>query len=160
MGNVIAEKLAIDGLNVTIVTSANLLSPFSEMTMESTKIYRRMVELNIEIVTGATLSKINKDSVTISSVIVDHSRQVDCDSVILVTARETVSDVYDQIIARQPEWEDAGITSVQRIGDCLAPGTIAAAVYSGHRYARELESDIAIDAVPFKRPLIDLFNNG
>jgi dimethylamine/trimethylamine dehydrogenase len=33
----------------------------------------------------------------------------------------------------------ARIVSVTSIGDCLAPGTIAAAVYAGHRYAREFE---------------------
>ena len=27
-----------------------------------------------------------------------------------------------------------------RIGDCLAPGLIAQAVYGGHRYARELDA--------------------
>ena len=32
-----------------------------------------------------------------------------------------------------------GIRRVVRIGDCLAPGTIAAAVYGGHRFARRLD---------------------
>jgi dimethylamine/trimethylamine dehydrogenase len=46
--------------------------------------------------------------------------------------------------------------SVQRIGDCEAPAIIAAAVYSGHRYARELdmsESDRA--QVPHDRVFDD-----
>ncbi len=30
--------------------------------------------------------------------------------------------------------------SVRRIGDCEAPAIIAAAVYAGHRYARELDT--------------------
>jgi len=30
---------------------------------------------------------------------------------------------------------------VQRIGDCEAPAIIAAAVHSGHRYARELDTE-------------------
>jgi dimethylamine/trimethylamine dehydrogenase len=42
--------------------------------------------------------------------------------------------------------------SLTRIGDCHAPGTIAAAVYAGHRYAREL-GQAASDAVPFRREL-------
>jgi dimethylamine/trimethylamine dehydrogenase len=42
--------------------------------------------------------------------------------------------------------------SLLRIGDCLGPGTIAAAVYSGHRYARELGEPEA-DGVPFRREL-------
>ena len=32
----------------------------------------------------------------------------------------------------------AAIRRVTRIGDALAPGTIAAATWSGHRFAREL----------------------
>ena len=43
----------------------------------------------------------------------------------------------------------AGIRSVTRIGDCLNPGIIAAAVHSGHRYARELDAPPAGD-LPFR----------
>jgi dimethylamine/trimethylamine dehydrogenase len=32
---------------------------------------------------------------------------------------------------------------VTRIGDALAPGAIVHAVYSGHRFARELDADPA-----------------
>jgi len=39
---------------------------------------------------------------------------------------------------------------IERIGDCLAPGTIATAVYSGHRYAREMDADVPV-GVPFLR---------
>ena len=39
-------------------------------------------------------------------------------------------------------WHSPGsIRSVTRIGDALAPGAIVHAVYSGHRYARELDTD-------------------
>jgi dimethylamine/trimethylamine dehydrogenase len=41
----------------------------------------------------------------------------------------------------------AGVT---RIGDCLAPGTIAHAVYAGHRFARELDDSAAAEA-PLRR---------
>jgi len=41
------------------------------------------------------------------------------------------------------------IQSVTCIGDCEAPGIIAGAVFSGHRYARELEQPVDPDR-PFK----------
>ena len=44
----------------------------------------------------------------------------------------------------------AGIKSLPRIGDCHGPATIAAAVYEGHRYARELDVESDPDGVPFK----------
>ena len=50
---------------------------------------------------------------------------------------------------------DAARISVTAIGDCLAPGTIAAAVYAGHRHAREFDRS-ADDDVPFLREMPDL----
>jgi dimethylamine/trimethylamine dehydrogenase len=49
----------------------------------------------------------------------------------------------------------AGHIDIHRIGDCAAPGTIAAAVYSGHQYARELDTGTPAD-VRFRRerPLV------
>jgi dimethylamine/trimethylamine dehydrogenase len=47
---------------------------------------------------------------------------------------------------------DVGVNSVVRIGDCLAPSTIAAAVYGGHQYAREIHAAPSGD-VPFKREM-------
>jgi len=38
---------------------------------------------------------------------------------------------------------------VTRIGDALAPGALVHAIYSGHRYARELDADPA--AVRYRR---------
>ena len=37
--------------------------------------------------------------------------------------------------------------TLHKIGDCNAPAIIAAAVYAGHRYARELGADTGSDDV-------------
>ena len=42
------------------------------------------------------------------------------------------------------------------VGDCYGPATIAAAVYEGHRYARDLDATIDPDGVPFKTVKHDL----
>ena len=63
--------------------------------------------------------------------------------------------LYHALVVRQAEWADNGIRRVVRIGDCLAPSTIAAAVWSGHRFAREL-GEPAGDAVPFRRENVEL----
>jgi len=39
---------------------------------------------------------------------------------------------------RCAELQQRGMLSLQRIGDCCAPGIVAAAVYAGHKAAREL----------------------
>jgi hypothetical protein len=45
--------------------------------------------------------------------------------------------------------------TLRRIGDCEAPGIIAAAVYAGHRYASELEAVVDIDEpMQHDRPVV------
>ena len=44
------------------------------------------------------------------------------------------------------------LARLKRIGDCLAPSTIAAAVYAGHKAARGLD-EAPVEGVPFKREL-------
>jgi hypothetical protein len=69
---------------------------------------------------------------------------------VLVTAR-LPDDALHVELTRHPELLQAnGIASVTRIGDCLAPSTLASAVYSGHRYARELDEPDGAD-VAFRR---------
>ena len=78
-----------------------------------------------------------------------------CASLLMVTMRDPVDDLFVQLQARQADWQAAGIKSVQALGDACAPGTVAAAVYAGHRAARELDATaLALDEVPFKREMI------
>jgi dimethylamine/trimethylamine dehydrogenase len=75
--------------------------------------------------------------------------------VLLVTMRLPNDSLYQELAADAGRLHDAGIRSLARIGDCLAPSTIAAAVYAGHRYAREADVP-PVDGVPFQRELIAL----
>jgi dimethylamine/trimethylamine dehydrogenase len=60
-------------------------------------------------------------------------------------------------MARQADWRDAGIVRVQAIGDAWAPGTIAAAVYAGRRFAEEFDlPEHDGDTVPFRREITGL----
>jgi len=60
---------------------------------------------------------------------------------VIVGARFAEDALHGALTGRAAELADAGIRSVTRIGDALAPGAIVHAVYSGHRYARELDAD-------------------
>ena len=59
----------------------------------------------------------------------------------MVTARRPRDEVYRELNCRMESEVQNPFLSVQRIGDCEAPAIIAAAVYSGHRYARELDTE-------------------
>jgi len=58
--------------------------------------------------------------------------------------------LYVDLMSHEQAFADVGIRSVTRVGDCRAPGTIAAAVYSGHRRAREMGA-AADEEVPLLR---------
>ena len=82
---------------------------------------------------------------------------IPCDAAVLVTARLPVDDVYRELVAARERWADAGLQTVKAVGDCWAPGTIAAAVWEGRRYAEELdEPDDRGDTVPFRREVTEL----
>ena len=65
-----------------------------------------------------------------------------------LTSRIPNDAVYQKLMERESNRTDVGIKSVTRIGDCEAPDIIAAAVHSGHRWARELDVETT-SAVPF-----------
>ena len=55
---------------------------------------------------------------------------------------------YDALMSDTAANAAAGIRAVTRIGDCLNPGTVAAAIHGGHRHARELDAPPA--DLPFR----------
>ena len=64
-----------------------------------------------------------------------------CRSLVIVGARFASDSLHAELSSRAEDLAGAGIRSVTRIGDALAPGAIVHAVYSGHRYAEELDAD-------------------
>jgi dimethylamine/trimethylamine dehydrogenase len=71
----------------------------------------------------------------------DSATRIACRSLVIVGARFANDFLHAALIARPQDLAAAQIQSVTRIGDALAPGAIVHAVYSGHRYARELDAD-------------------
>ena len=106
------------------------------------RIQRRLIEKNVTIMPLLNLSGMSKDTVTLSCVYSGQEQEVACGSVVLVTSRTPNDAIWNDINAIKEQWSDAGIKTVTRIGDCLAPSLIVAAVYSGHAYARNIEFDM------------------
>jgi len=79
------------------------------------------------------------------------------DAVVMVTSRLPHDALYQDLRARQAEWADAGVKSVQLIGDAAAPGPIAWATYAGRRFAEELDTtDDRGDTPRFRREVAGL----
>jgi len=144
MGSVLAEALVAQGVEVCFVTPENLVSAWGVMTDEQYQVQQRLIELGVEIITAHGLDEFDGSNARLSCVYSERTREVAADAVVLVTTRIPVDDLYREIagtIAADTSGSDPAPT-VHKIGDCDAPAIIAAAVYAGHRYARELGTDM------------------
>ena len=145
MGNVLAERLRREGLEVALVTPAPDIAAFTRNTLELDHTYRRMVELGVQMHTYCTLAEVDGERITCSHLRTGSERQLVAASLVMVTARRPCDALYRSLRSRPEALEAAGILSVEVIGDACAPGAIVHAVYAGHRYAR------ALDVAPSKR---------
>ena len=141
MGSVLAELVAGAGHRTIFVTPAPIVAPWSENTLEQERIQKRLIGLGVEIVPLHGLAGLSEDRLRVECVYSGKTREVDCGTLVAVTSRLPDDELWEDLAARRDEWQDAGVRSVTRIGDCLAPGLIAAACYSGHEFARTAGTD-------------------
>jgi dimethylamine/trimethylamine dehydrogenase len=129
--------------------------------MEQHRIQRRLLELEVEIVASHAILATTAAAVRVACAFTGREREIAADAAVFVTARLPEDAVYRSLLARRDDWADAGLKTVRAVGDCLAPGTIAAAVWEGRRYAEELEQpDDGGDTVPFRREVTELADLG
>lgn len=143
MGGVLAEHLARSGVRVSYVTPAGHASAWAVMSNEQPQIHRALAAAGVELHTLARVTAFERDELTLSEQFTGRTWRMPCASLLIVGTRFGNDQLYQSLIARPEELTQAGIRSVTRIGDALAPGAIVHAVYSGHRYARELDADPA-----------------
>jgi dimethylamine/trimethylamine dehydrogenase len=152
LGGVLAEMLQALGHEVTLVTPAVQVSAWTVNTLEQHAIQARLLALGVRIILSHNVVEFDRDRAVLECGYSARRSTVTARCLVTVTSRLPNDELYERL-AQQPEaLTAAGIVSFCAIGDCLAPGTIAAAVYAGHRYAREF--DLAADeGVPFRREL-------
>src|SRR5688572_11605763 len=156
MGGVLAELLVKNGCTVTFVTPSIRVSDWSYNTLEQAFIQKRLIELGVDIHVTRGLMSIARDHAEVACTYSSRASRIECDAVVLVTARLPNDALYLDLKARQAAWRDAGLRNVKLIGDANAPAPIAWATYAGHRYAEELDAPDIGDAVPFRRELAQL----
>lgn len=150
LGSVLAEVLCAAGNTVTYVSPDDAVALWTTNTQEFRHIQRRLRNLGVRIVTAHNLLAWEDNGAQLGCVYSDREATLTADALLTITARLPNDSLQQALAGREHEWRDAGIESVAAIGDCLAPGLIAHAVYSGHRVAQGLE---VIDdrEVPFER---------
>ena len=90
----------------------------------------------------------------------EDERELACDAALMVTARLPEDSLYRDLLARRGEWGGAGLRTVKAVGDCWSPGTIAAAVWEGHRYAQELDEPNSDEDASLLREVTELAGPG
>jgi dimethylamine/trimethylamine dehydrogenase len=150
IGGLLAELLASEGFQVTIVTPESMVSAWTVNTMEQHKIHRRLVAAGVAIETSTTVLTHDGEAARVACIYTGRERTVACDSVVSVTFREPHAPLVGQLVS-------LGFGAVQAIGDAFNPGTIAEAVYNGRSYAEGFQTaDLGVGATPFRREIIGL----
>jgi len=150
MGGVLAELCRYTGREVTIVTPAAMVSSWTVNTLEALPIAKRIAQFGINVITYSSIVGWADGRAQLVSNLTGQTTELLADSLVTVTARLPNDDLFEQLRDR---WEEAGIASVTRIGDCWAPSTIQQAVYTGHKWARELDETPEL-LVPRELPLV------
>ncbi len=140
LGGVLAEHLADRGLDVHYATPAGHASAWTIMTNEQPFVHQALQKHGVGLSTLVRLAAFDGRQATLENIFDGQVHTHLCRSVLLVGHREPEDALVRALQQRQDEWSDAGITSVQAVGDARAPGAIVHAVYSGQEYARLLES--------------------
>jgi dimethylamine/trimethylamine dehydrogenase len=141
MGGLVAEKIRLAGQAVTLVTPEDVVSDWCDYTSERFYVQKRLLELGVTLQTSHQLVSYHGQEVRIASGYTDQEQTLSANALVLVTARQPNDALYQTLKERLQQDSPAGAPTLHRIGDCDAPAIIAAAVYAGHRFARELDTD-------------------
>jgi dimethylamine/trimethylamine dehydrogenase len=146
LGGVLAELLAQNGCEVTLVTPAPLVSYWTQFTLEQAKIQTRLIKLGVRLFPQTLLTGIQAATVSLAHSLTDKTTSLPRDAVVLVTDRVSNDSLYYEL---QPALADGRLQSLRLIGDAEAPNIIAQAVFSGHLAAREFD-EVPVEETPFK----------
>jgi dimethylamine/trimethylamine dehydrogenase len=146
MGGVLAELLATNGCQVTLVTPAPFVSYWSQFTLEQDRIQHRLTKLGVKLFSRTVLSDIQNDCVMLTDTVSGDQLQLPRNGVVLVSDRISNDVMYYEL---KPALEEGKLDSLRVIGDAEAPNIIAQAVFSGHLAAREFEEE-KVEGTPFK----------
>ncbi|MGI9419189.1 MAG: NAD(P)-binding protein, partial [Geminicoccaceae bacterium] len=155
LAGVIAEHLGDGHGDITFVTPASVVSPWTVHTLEQERVQRALLEIDVDIRPNRTLTAIGDGIVETACIYSGQKQDIACASLILVTERIRETTLFDELRHLQ---ETAGealpLNTLELIGDAATPGLIADAVYAGHMAARHFEADPAeIERALFRREI-------
>jgi dimethylamine/trimethylamine dehydrogenase len=146
----IAERLRLDGYDVTIVTPFDVVSPVSDETLEGTFLRQHLHDLGIGMRQGVVVRSVSPECVAGAGQLGEPA-EIGCASVVVVTQRSSDTALWAELTADPARTADAGIGGLYRIGDAVAPRMTSEAVFDGHRLAMEIDTADPAVALPANR---------
>ena len=140
LAGVIADHLSSLGCNVTFVTPASIVSPWTVSTLEQQRIQKSLLNQNVNIISNKIISSVNGDNLEMRCIYTNEATELACKTLILVTERLPNITLYQQLAQQASIDSEAPKSHLELIGDALAPGLIADAVFSGHLAAENFEA--------------------
>jgi len=149
MGGVIAELCRQQEFEVCLLTPESIVSSWTENTLEQEKIQSRLLSLGIEIIVSNEISNLSAGVAKIVNVYdANQKREIEFDTLIMLTSRQSNDDLYQALLPHEDRFK-----TLENIGDCKAPSTVAAAIYDGHLTARNLDSSVDYYEPLFRREM-------
>jgi len=151
----VAELLAREGFEVSLVTTFDVVSPVSDQTLEGDMLRAHLHRAGVSVRTSTTIAGIDAGSVTGPD---RHSEpwSAACDGIVLVTQQAPQDTLYVELATDPPKLAVAGISGLYCIGDAVAPRMISEAIFDGHRLAREIDQEDPTQPSPYLRERSDL----
>jgi dimethylamine/trimethylamine dehydrogenase len=150
VGPGIAELLAKDGFGVDLVTSLDVVSPISDLTLEGPMLRQHLHEEGVTMHRGVTILTVEPGLVSGEDEF-EEPWSTEADGIVLVTQQVSDDALYRELVGDQAALARAGIEAVYRVGDCVAPRMISEAIFDGHRLAREIDGPDPSTTLSFDR---------
>ncbi len=152
MGASLAQKLASEGHDVTLMTHQNEFISFMRLSLEGSMMNRELHRLGVKLRPHTMVSQIAPGHVQAYDVW-DESRTetIEVDSVVLCTMRVANDELYRTLRADPEALAEAGIEQLHVVGDANSPRLMPETVFDGHRLAREIDSPDPRFPLPFIR---------
>ena len=138
LGSAIALRLCSAGVRVAMVTPEVALAGWSQHTEEHSLMMEALIEAGVQIITAKGLVGWQSGTVQLECIYSGSESIIETDYLVPISARVANDELWHGLDSQREKFTDRGGLSLQRTGDCRAPGIIAAAVYAGHKAAREL----------------------
>jgi 2,4-dienoyl-CoA reductase-like NADH-dependent reductase (Old Yellow Enzyme family) len=127
----LAEMLAAQGSEVTVVTCYPTVGSKLIEEMNFAHVYPRLLELGVRMRVNSWVAQVRQGEIDVFNLFAPTNIEtLPAATVVMATARGVADGLYLELRDRVPV--------VHRVGDCVAPGDIGTAILSAHRLGREI----------------------